>query len=180
MRRNMGMREKSREMIMIFRCIAMGNFGPESAPARTGDPCVTSLSPSACRRVGVMRTVKRRYPTAISERGDAGKRQVERPFRMKDRRKPGDHGHRRRKCLGWVHIWTDDEYVRCQSGGISPSGRVGKRLSSLSLLFWTRRNKREDDFPHLHCGESTATDHSASAQSRPLQLSTSHTLRASS
>jgi len=35
--------------------------------------------------------------------------------------------------------WSDDEYVRCQSGKISPSGRVGKRLSSLSLLFWTRR-----------------------------------------
>jgi hypothetical protein len=43
--------------------------------------------------------------------------------------------------------------LRCQSGGISPSGRVGKRLSSLSLYCSALEGPKGKMVPHLHCEE---------------------------
>ena len=84
-------------MIMIFRCIAMGNFGPESAPTRTGDPCVTSLPPS---RLSTEQYTERRYLTATSE---GRRRETTSRVTFPDEGSSEarcDHGHRRRKMSG--------------------------------------------------------------------------------
>ena len=86
-------------MIMIFRCIAMGNFGPESAPTRTGDPCVSSLPPSRSStekytehegiQPPLQREGRRRETTSRVTFPDEGSSEAR-----------CDHGHRRRKMSG--------------------------------------------------------------------------------